>query len=196
MKYLHVLLFSLVAFAGLNSQAYQFGDQVDDFKLMNVDGKWVSLSDYKDSKAYIIVFTCNHCPYAKMYEDRIIKLASAYKAKGIPVIAINPNDPDVVPEDSYELMVTQAKSKSYTFPYLFDEKQTVYPKFGATRTPQVYVLDAMKKLRYSGAIDDSPKDATMVQSRYLENAVSAVESGKTPDPQLTKAIGCSIKKKS
>lgn len=196
MKYfLPFLLFVSISATG-QSQPYQFGDQVEDFKLKNVDGKWVSLSNFKDAKGYIIVFTCNHCPYAKMYENRIIQLADKYKDQGYVLIAINPNDPDVVPEDSYEQMVKQAELKKYPFPYLIDEKQTVYPKFGASRTPQVYLLDKMKKLKYSGAIDDAPKDAALVQIKYLENAIASLEAGKEPDPQLTKAIGCSIKKKS
>ncbi|MBK9108179.1 MAG: thioredoxin family protein [Saprospiraceae bacterium] len=179
-----------------SAQAYNFGDQVEDFKLKNVDEKWVSLSDFKDAKGYVIVFTCNHCPYAKMYEERIIQLAKSAAKMDFKLIAINPNDADIVPEDSYENMVKLAKNKKYPFPYLIDDKQTVFPKFGASRTPQVYLLDAMKKLKYSGAIDDSPKDASLVQTKYLENAMKSVQTGKDPDPQLTKAIGCSIKKKS
>lgn len=196
MKYLilSVLFFGLSF--GASAQVYNFGDQVEDFKLKNVDGKWVSLSDFKDAKGYIIVFTCNHCPYAKMYEDRIIQLAKTAQKMDFALIAINPNDADIVPEDSYENMVRIAKDKKYPFPYLIDDKQSVYPKFGASRTPQVYLLDKMKKLKYSGAIDDSPKDVAQVKTKYLENAMLSVQTGKDPEPQLTKAIGCSIKKKS
>lgn len=196
MKYLilSVLFFGLSF--GASAQVYNFGDQVEEFKLKNVDGKWVSLSDFKDAKGYIIVFTCNHCPYAKMYEDRIIQLAKTAQKMDFALIAINPNDADIVPEDSYENMVRIAKDKKYPFPYLIDDKQSVYPKFGASRTPQVYLLDKMKKLKYSGAIDDSPKDVAQVKTKYLENAMLSVQTGKDPEPQLTKAIGCSIKKKS
>jgi len=196
MKQLIFLSLILISFGcTLQAQGYAFGSVVEDFKLKNTDGKWVSLSDFPDAKAYVIVFTCNHCPYAKLYEDRIIAMAEQYRKKGIVLIAINPNDAEIVPEDSYALMVARAKEKNYSFPYLVDEKQEVYPKFGASRTPQVYLLDQQKKLRYSGAIDDAPKDASLVQTKYLDNAIKALENGKDPDPQLTKAVGCSIKKK-
>lgn len=196
MKQLIFLSLLLISFGcTLQAQGYAFGSVVEDFKLKNTDGKWVSLSDFPDAKAYVIVFTCNHCPYAKLYEDRIIAMAEQYRKKGIVLIAINPNDAEIVPEDSYALMVARAKEKNYSFPYLVDEKQDVYPKFGASRTPQVYLLDQQKKLRYSGAIDDAPKDASLVQTKYLDNAIKALENGKDPDPLLTKAVGCSIKKK-
>lgn len=196
MKQLIFLSLILISFGcTLQAQGYAFGSVVEDFKLKNTDGKWVSLSDFPDAKAYVIVFTCNHCPYAKLYEDRIIAMAEQYRKNGIVLIAINPNDAEIVPEDSYALMVARAKEKKYSFPYLVDEKQEIYPKFGASRTPQVYLLDQQKKLRYSGAIDDAPKDASLVQTKYLDNAIKALENGKDPDPQLTKAVGCSIKKK-
>lgn len=196
MKQLIFLSLILISFGcTLQAQGYAFGSVVEDFKLKNTDGKWVSLSDFPDAKAYVIVFTCNHCPYAKLYEDRIISMAEQFRKKGIVLIAINPNDAEIVPEDSYASMVARAKEKNYSFPYLVDAKQEVYPKFGASRTPQVYLLDQQKKLRYSGAIDDAPKDASLVQTKYLDNAIKALENGKDPDPQLTKAVGCSIKKK-
>lgn len=176
-------------------QAYTIGQKVENFSLRNVDNKIVQLDDFNGSKAYIIVFTCNHCPYAKMYERRIINLAKNYRKEGIALIAINPNDPDVVPEDSFEAMVALANKKEYPFPYLFDEKQEIYPRFGASRTPQVYLLDKNKILKYSGAIDDFPKDESGVQIKYLENAIKAVQNQKDPDPSITKSVGCSIKKK-
>ncbi len=189
------ILFLLTSI-GLNAQAYTIGSVVENFKLKNVDGKMVSLSDYSDAKAYVIVFTCNHCPYAKFYEDRIIQMANDFRQQGVVLIAINPNDPELVPEDDYSQMVARAKMKSYSFPYLVDEKQEIFPKFGASRTPQVYLLDKQKILKYSGAIDDSAKDASLVKVKYLENALAAVLDGRNPDPQVTKAVGCSIKKKS
>ncbi len=155
----------------------------------------VSLSDYKDVKGYIVVFTCNHCPYAQMYEDRIIALHNKYKPKGFPVIAINPNSPAIVPDDSFEEMQKRAKEMKYPFPYLFDEDQTVYPKYGATRTPHVFIMDTSRVVRYIGAIDDNPELAIMVKNRYAENALDAMLRGETPKPDYTLAIGCTVKKK-
>lgn len=190
-----IAAFILITAAAL-AQGYKVGDIASDFKLKNVDGKTVSLSDYKDAKGYIVIFTCNHCPYAKAYEDRINALNQKYAAKGYPVIAINPNDPSIVPEDSYEKMIVRAKEKNFTFPYLFDDGQKVLPKYGATRTPHVYLLEkttAGNKVAYIGAIDDNYQDASAVTEKYVENAIAALQNGKQPEPNFTKAIGCSIK---
>lgn len=184
-----------LAFANGGPSGYEVGDKAEDFKLKNIDGKMVSLSDFKEAKGFIVIFTCNHCPYAKLYEDRIIELNNKYAPKGYPVIAINPNDPEVQPEDSFDKMQMRAKEKGFTFPYLFDDGQAVYPKFGATRTPHVYLLDKSLTVRYIGAIDDSPQDADAVQVKYVENAINAISKGKNPEPAETKAIGCSIKYK-
>lgn len=184
-----------LAFANGGPSGYEVGDKAEDFKLKNIDGKMVSLADFKEAKGFIVIFTCNHCPYAKLYEDRIIELNNKYAPKGYPVIAINPNDPEVQPEDSFDKMQMRAKEKGFTFPYLFDDGQTVYPKFGATRTPHVYLLDKSLTVRYIGAIDDSPQDADAVQVKYVENAINAISKGKNPEPAETKAIGCSIKYK-
>lgn len=180
------------------SKGYEIGDKVDDFKLKNVDNTWVSLSDYDDSKGAIVIFTCNHCPYAKAYEQRIMDLDEKFAEKGFPVIAINPNDPAVYEEDSFENMQKRSKEKGYTFPYLFDEKQTVYPEFGATRTPHIYVLSNGKKgwmVEYIGAIDNNYADASDADEKYVEDAVMALLNGDKPEVTETKAIGCSIKAK-
>ncbi|WP_242132785.1 thioredoxin family protein [Aestuariivivens marinum] len=178
------------------SNGYQIGDVVNDFKLKNIDGNMVSLSDYKDAKGFIITFTCNTCPYAVMYEDRIIELNNKYAPKGYPVIAIMPNNTNVKPGDNFEAMKKRAKTKGFTFPYLIDKEQTVFPKFGATRTPQVFVLKKTKKgsvVKYIGAIDDNYKDASEVNTKYVENAVKALLEGREVEQKETKAIGCSIK---
>ncbi len=171
------------------------GDIAPDFNLKNIDGKMLSLSDYDDAKGYIIVFTCNHCPYAVMYEDRIIALDKKYKDAGYPVVAIMPNDTELRPEDGFGPMQERAKDKGFTFPYLLDEGQKVYPQYGATRTPHVFVLDKARKVTYIGAIDDNHEDEAAVQVKYLENAIAAMEQGKQPDPSFTKAVGCTIKTK-
>lgn len=174
---------------------YQIGDTATDFSLKGVDGKMVSMADYKDAKGFIVVFTCNHCPYAVMYEDRINDLAIMYTKKGYVLLAINPNDPEVQPKDSYELMIERAKEKGFVFPYLFDEGQKIYPQYGATKTPHVFLLDSKRVIKYIGAIDDNAQDAGAVTEKYLENAIAALEKGVKPNPETTKAIGCSIKTK-
>lgn len=177
------------------SGGYKIGDLATDFSLKGTDGKLHSLAEVKNAKGYIVIFTCNHCPYAKMYEQRIIDLHNKYASKGYPVIAINPNDPTVEPEDSYENMKLRSKEKSFPFNYLFDDKQVIYPKYGATKTPHVFILDKKKVVRYIGGIDDNPQDASKVKNKYVEMAIDALESGKKIDPDMTKALGCGIKTK-
>lgn len=174
---------------------YKVGDKATDFKLKSVDGKMYSMADYKDAKGFIVVFTCNHCPFAVKYEDRIVALAKKYKSLGYELIAINPNDPAAQPEDSYDLMKVRAKEKGFTFPYLFDEGQKVYPQYGATKTPHVFLLDKSLTVKYIGAIDDNVDDASAVKEHYLENAIAALEKNQEANPSMTKAIGCSIKVK-
>lgn len=171
------------------------GDKAPDFSLKNVDGKMVSLASIKNAKGYIVVFTCNHCPWAIKYEDRIINLHKKYAPMGYPVVAINPNDPEVQPDDSFDKMVSRAKDKKFPFAYLLDEGQKVYPAYGATKTPHVFLLDKNLVVKYIGAIDDSADDSAAVETPYLENAIGAVMKGKNPEMAETKAIGCSIKTK-
>ncbi len=187
---LTVILMSFTYISG-----YQPGDKATDFKLKSVDGKMYSMSDYKDAKGFIVVFTCNHCPFAVKYEDRVIELAKKYKSKGYVLLAINPNDPAAAPDDSYDLMKVRAKEKGFTFPYLFDEGQKIYPQYGATKTPHVFLLDKNLIVKYIGAIDDNVEDASAVKEHYLENAIAALEKGQEPAVNSTKAIGCTIKVK-
>ncbi|GGG29709.1 thioredoxin family protein [Dokdonia pacifica] len=175
---------------------YGVGDIADDISLKNIDGKMVSYSDYTDAKGFIVIFTCNTCPFSVANEDRIIALDAKYKNIGYPVIAINPNNPASKPGDSFEAMKQRAKEKGFTFPYLVDEGQKVYPMYGATKTPHVYLLQKTPKgneVKYIGAIDDNSRNASAVKVKYLENAVDALLSGKTIKVTETKAIGCSIK---
>lgn len=186
----------LVIAGSLLLTGVKVGDKAPDFSLKNVDGKVVSLSDYRSQKGAIVIFTCNHCPYAKLYEDRIIALHQEYAPKGFPVIAINPNAPEIVPEDSYENMQKRAKEKGYPFPYLFDETQAVARAYGATKTPHVFLLKNDGEaftVAYIGAIDDSPNDPKKVQKRYLAEAIEALLAGKPVPIPETKAIGCSVK---
>jgi len=200
-----IKIFAFVLLAGLASaftykttiaSGYKVGDIATDFSLKNIDNKKVSLKDFKDAKGFIVVFTCNHCPYAQAYEDRIVALDKKYKKLGYPVIAINPNNPEKQKEDSFELMKAKAKEKKFTFPYLFDEGQKIYPQYGATKTPHVYILQKTSKgnvVKYIGAIDDNYGDESAVKSKYVENAVDALLKNKEVSVKETKAIGCSIK---
>ncbi len=175
---------------------YDIGDIATDFNLKNIDGKMVSLADYKNAKGYIVIFTCNTCPYAVAYEDRIIALDKKYKEKGYPVIAIMPNNPNSKPGDAYEQMQKRAKVKGFTYPYLMDEGQKIYPQYGAAKTPHVYVLQKTKngnQVKYIGAIDDNYQDVDAVEAKYAEDAVDALLNGNEVPETKTRAIGCSIK---
>lgn len=175
---------------------YKIGDKATDFSLKNTDGKMVSLKGMKDAKGYIVIFTCNHCPYAQAYEDRIVALDKKYKKLGYPVVAINPNNPAKQKDDSFVKMQERAKEKGFTFPYLLDEGQKIYPQYGATKTPHVYVLQKTANgniVKYIGAIDDNYEDEAAVKVKYVENAVDALMKGKDVPVKETKAIGCSIK---
>lgn len=175
------------------------GDIAPDFNLKNYNGEMVSLSTIKNEdgsvpNGYIVTFTCNTCPVAVQYEDRIVALHEKYAPKGWPVVAIMPNDIDVKPGDRPEAMKERAAEKGFKFQYLFDEGQKIYPQYGATKTPHIFLLDNSRKVRYIGAIDNSV-DADSVTKRYLEDAIAALEAGNEPDPDYTKAVGCSIKVK-
>lgn len=179
--------------ADLPAGGLKVGDTAPDFRLKNVDGKMVSLKDYKKAKGFIVTFTCNTCPYAVMYEDRLIELNQKMASKGYPLIAVQPNDPEMSSGDSYAKMQKRAKDKQFDFPYLLDEGQKVFPQYGATRTPHIFLLDKSLKVRYIGALDDNPQDAAAVTRKYVEEAIAAIEAGKEPETTMTKAIGCSIK---
>ena len=175
---------------------YEIGDTVVDFKLKNVDGKTVSLTDWKDAKGFIVVFDCNTCPVSKKYNDRIMALNKMYASKGFPLIAINPNSPDLSAGDSYDEMVKYARKKGYNFPYLYDPSQKVVSEFGATNTPHVFVLRKAGnelKVAYIGAIDDNARDASEAANKYVEAAVNALLEGKAVSITKTRAIGCGIK---
>ncbi|WP_027382841.1 thioredoxin family protein [Epilithonimonas caeni] len=193
-----ILILGLLSFTTIYNSGYQIGDEATDFKLKNVDGKMVSLSDFKSAKGFIVVFTCNHCPYAKKYEDRIIALDKMYKDKGYPVIAINPNDPAVQPQDGFAEMQTRAKEKGFTFPYLVDEGQKIYPIYGATKTPHVYILkkeNGKNIVKYIGTIDNNYENPNDVSEYYVQDAVDRLLKNEPVKTEKTVAIGCTIKVK-
>jgi peroxiredoxin len=195
------LMIVMVLFSGFINQSgletgYGIGDEITNFNLKNVDNTMVSPDDFPDALGYIIIFTCNTCPFSVANEDRIIALDQEFKEKGYPVIAINPNNPEVQPGDSFEMMQKRSKEKGFTFPYLLDEGQRIYPLFGATKTPHVYLVqkeDGKNIVKYIGAIDDNVRDETNVKEHFLANAVNELLQGKEVTVKETKAIGCTIK---
>lgn len=198
----HVLFFLMLfvpvwMVSAQQDAGYKPGDTAKDFSLKNVDGKMVSLAQYKSARGFVVIFTCNHCPFAKAYEERIIALDKKYAPLGYPVIAINPNDANAEPEDSYENMIARAREKNYPFPYLLDESQEVAKTYGAKRTPHIYILNKDEKgalkVMYTGAIDDNFDDATAVKAKYAEDALQALLNGQQLTITTTKAIGCGIK---
>lgn len=175
---------------------YKVGDKAMDFKLKNVDDTFVSMTDNKENKGYIVVFTCNTCPVSVLYEDRIIDLHNKYASKGYPVIAINPNDPKVKPGDSFEKMKVRAKEKGFPFSYIFDSTQEITMAYGATNTPHVYIVERVKEdyiVRYIGAIDNNSKKAEAATKLYVEDALTSLLAGDPIATPSTKAIGCTIK---
>jgi len=194
MKKLILILFLLPIIA--SAQGLSVGDKAVSFTLKNVDGSMVSLKDYAKEEGLILIFSCNHCPYSVAYEDRIIALADKYNKDGYPVVMINPNDPSAYEADSFENMIVRAEEKGFNFPYLFDEGQEIYPQYGATKTPHVYLLQKKKKafyVAYIGAIDNNYKDVSAVTEKYVEHAIASLKKGEKPAVDFTKAIGCSIK---
>ncbi len=192
-----VLVLTLSAFTvKTDGGGYKIGDIATDFSLENINGEMVSLSDFNKAKGFIVIFTCNTCPYAVAYEDRVEALNKKYADKGYPVIAIMPNNTDVKPGDNMEAMKARAKAKGFTFPYLMDKGQKIYPQYGATKTPHVYILEKTKKgnvVKYIGAIDDNYQDAKAVTTTYVEDAVNALLEKQDIEIKETRAIGCSIK---
>jgi peroxiredoxin len=178
------------------SKGYTIGDAVSNIDLKDVDGAMVSFSDFPKAKGFIVIFTCNTCPFAVASEDRIIALDAQFKEKGFPVIAINPNNPSVQPDDTFELMQLKARDKGFTFPYLYDATSMVYAQFGAKKTPHVYLLQREKGqniVKYIGAIDDNVRNESAVKEHFLANAINELLAGKEVSRKETKAIGCSIK---
>jgi peroxiredoxin len=198
MKTLFLLLsiFFITNDQPIKDKGYKVGDSATDFSLPNIDGNTMSLADFEESKGFVIIFTCNTCPYSVAYEDRIIALDKKYKSQGYPVIAINPNDPAAAKGEAMSDMKQRALDKGFTFPYLQDVGQEIYPQYGATKTPHVFVLQKAGDdniVRYIGAIDDSSHNPDKVKKRYVEQAVDALLAGESPSTTKIKAIGCSIK---
>jgi len=176
----------------VGSVGLPLGSIAVDFQLKGVDGKTYSLKSLADKKALAIIFSCNHCPYVQAYETRMVQLQRDYLLKGAGLVAINSNDDQGYPEDSFENMITRSKEKGFNFPYLRDETQEIARKYGAICTPHIFLFNQQRILSYKGRIDDNRNPAD-VKSHDLRNAIDAVLSGKTPAVQETRPFGCSIK---
>ena len=164
-----------------------------DVKMKGVDGKEVTIADVKKPGGTLVVFTCNHCPFAKMWASRIVELGNTYDAKGIGVIAINANDPKSFEEDSFEVMQQRAKERGMQFPYVVDATSNLARAFGATKTPEAFLFDKDGKLVYHGAVDDNGQEPSKVENPYLKNALEAVVAGREVPVKESKFIGCGIK---
>jgi len=171
----------------------RIGDSAPGFCLPGVDGKDYGLEDFKGKKVVIVMFSCNHCPTVKAYEERFVELQRDYKDKGVVLVAINPNDDKNYPEDSFENMKIRAKVKGFNFPYLRDEGQGVARAYGAERTPEVFVLDEKRVLRYHGRIDDNVYEPMQVCQPYLRDALDALLGGRKVPLEETEPVGCTVK---
>lgn len=169
------------------------GAKGPDFDLPGVDGKRYSLASFQDKKAVVVMFTCNHCPYVQAYEERLIAIQRDYADRGAALVAINANETKNYPEDDFPKMVARAKAKGYNFPYLRDESQEVADAYGASYTPEIFLLDGERRLRYTGRIDDNVHHPKEVRSRDLRNALDAVLAEEKVAHPETHTIGCTIK---
>ncbi|HEY1922263.1 MAG TPA: thioredoxin family protein [Tepidisphaeraceae bacterium] len=169
------------------------GDPAPDFNLPGTDGKHYSLADFKDAPMLVVVFSCNHCPYVVGSEARIIRFVNDFAPRGMKMIAINSNETEQHPMDSFDLMVTRVKEKKFPFTYVRDESQEVALAYGALRTPHFYVFDAQRKLRYTGRMDDNPKNEALAKTHELRDAVEAILAGRKPPMEKTNPLGCNVK---
>lgn len=171
----------------------QLGDPAPPFSLPGVDGKTSSLEGFAEKPVLVVIFSCNHCPYVQAYEDRLIGIQRDYGNRGVQLVAINSNDDVHYPEDNLDHMIARAKDKGFNFPYLRDGSQQVARAYGATHTPQLFVFDQDRRLRYTGKIDDNWQRPEAVTRRYLRDALDALLAKRELAEPITHAIGCTIK---
>jgi peroxiredoxin len=169
------------------------GEKAPPFSLPGVDGQSTSLDRFKEKAAVVVFFSCNHCPYVQAYEDRLITIQRDYADRGVALVAINANDTTLYPDDRFEKMVERSKKKGFNFPYLRDESQKVAEAYGAHYTPEIFLLDGERRLRYTGAIDDNWQNPAAVKRTYLRAALDAVLAGRPVSDPETHAMGCTIK---
>jgi peroxiredoxin len=186
-----------VVWSGLapGAESLKLGAQIPakDAQLKNIDGQMLSLAGIAGKKGTLVIFSCNHCPFVKAWQKRMVALGKEGVEKGIGVVFVNSNDAEQIPEDSLEKMKALSEQEKYSFPYVMDEKSSVAVAFGAARTPEAFLFDADGKLVYHGAIDDNPHEPDKVQHSYLKDAVAAMLAGKEIGNAETKSVGCTIK---
>ena len=176
-----------------STMSLKIGDPAPSFSLPGTDGRTHALGGLSDKPVLIVVFSCNHCPYVQAYEDRLVAIQHDYAGRGVQLIAINSNDDGHYPEDSFEQMVARATARGFNFLYLRDASQDVARTYGATHTPQLFVFDRERTLRYTGKIDDNWQNPKAVMRQYLRDVLDALLSGRAPAESQTQAIGCTIK---
>jgi peroxiredoxin len=176
-----------------NDGLLQLGDPAPGFSLKGIDGKTHSLESFADKKILVVIFTCNHCPYVQGWESRLIAIQKDFVPKGVQLIGINANDETKYPEDSFDGMVKRAREQGFNFVYLRDADQSVARAYDAACTPEIFVFDATRKLRYHGRVDDNYKDPKAVTSHDLRNALEDLVAGRPVGVPKTHAMGCSIK---
>ncbi|NDJ85913.1 MAG: thioredoxin family protein [Chloroflexi bacterium] len=173
--------------------ALQLGQEAIAFSLPGVDDQTYSLADYADKEAVAVIFSCNHCPYVRAWEDRMVQIQAEYASRGVQLVAINANDAQKYPDDSPASMRVRAEEKEFNFPYLYDESQETARAYGAERTPEVFLFGKDGTLKYHGAIDDNYEEPDAVNENYLRDALDAVLAGDTPKTAATPPVGCTIK---
>ena len=171
----------------------RIGDKALPFNLPGVDAANHSLGEYSGREVVVVIFSCNHCPYVRAWEDRMVQIQRDYASRGVQLVAINANDAAKYPEDSFPNMRERAREKHFNFPYLRDESQETARAYGAERTPEVFLFDKTATLRYHGVIDDNYDDPAAVKVKYLRDALDALLSGTQPPTAETKPVGCTIK---
>lgn len=179
--------------AVMHSKGMAVGTPAPSFSLPGVDGKTWSLDSFEDAELLVVVFTCNHCPYAIASEDRLIEIQNDYREKGVELVAISPNDVEKYPDDSFDKMKERAADKAFPFPYLYDESQDVARAYDAACTPDIFVFDRERKLLYNGRIDDNWQEPEQVTRRDLRAVLDAALEGRTVDFEHVPSMGCSIK---
>ena len=163
------------------------------FELPDTDGRTHTTAEYQDKTALAVIFSCNHCPYVRAWEDRLVQIQADYADKGVQLLVISSNDAEKYPQDGPEAMKAHAAEKGYNFPYLYDESQEIAHAYGAARTPEIFLFDQAKTLQYHGAPDDNYDDPTAVKTHYLRDALDALLAGQLPTIAATPPAGCTIK---
>jgi peroxiredoxin len=184
---------SILGQDAMDSDTLRLGSAAPQFSLPGVDGRMWSMADLAEKSVVVVIFSCNHCPYVQAYEDRMVAIQRDYAERGVQLVAINSNDADDYPEDSFVKMKKRAQDKGFNFLYLRDDSQAVARAYGATHTPQLFVFDRDRWLRYTGKIDDNWQQPQSVRRRFLREALDGLLAGTQPAEPMTHAIGCTIK---